>query len=159
MSLYSRRFFMLAPLALGACGFTPVYGTGGTGSTLQGNVEVVEPNTRAGFLATQRLEERLGRATNATYRLTLDIDTTEEDLAVDREGNINRFNLLGEAKYALVEQETGRVVTSGVVNNFTSYSASGTTVSELAAERDARRRLMTVLADQIVIRLVSADLT
>lgn len=159
MSLFDRRAVLLAPLALACCGFSPVYQTGGSGNTLQGNIEVVEPETRDAFLVTRRLEERLGRAANPVYRLTLEVRSDEEDLDVDREGTITRFNLLGEADYALVELDTGRIVVSGSVDNFTSYSATGTTVSELAAERDAQQRLMTLLADQILIRLLSADLS
>jgi LPS-assembly lipoprotein len=49
-------------------------------------------------------------------------------------------------------------VTSGSVDNFTGYSATGTTVATLAAERDAQERLMTILADQIVTRLLTLDL-
>ena len=158
MSSYSRRTLLCLPLALAACGFQPVYGTGGAGSKLQNAVEVSEPATADGYLVTRRMEERLGRATVPSYRLTLDIRTTRESLAVNRQSNINRYNLIGEADYVLVEQATGRVVLSGSVNNFTGSSASGTTVATLAAERDARERLMTLLADQIVARLLSSDL-
>lgn len=159
MSLLERCSLLLAPLVLCACGFTPVYGTGGSGSSLQDRVEVSEPDTRNAYLLTQRLEERLGRTPTPSYRLTVDVTSTEEDLAVDSEGVITRFNLIGQAEYVLVKEETGQVVTSGTVSNFTSYSATGTTVSELAAERDAQQRLMVLLADQIVIRLLSADLS
>ena len=68
------------------------------------------------------------------------------------------FNLVGIADYSLVNQTTGQVVTSGRVNNFAGSSASGTTVATLAAERDARQRLMVLLADQIFARLVTSDL-
>lgn len=159
MSLYSRRALLCLPLALAACGFSPVYGTGGTGGQLQNAVEVVEPDTRDAFLLTRRVEEKLGRANAPVYRLNVDIDTDQEDIAVDRQGDITRFNLIGMSDYSLVELSTGRVVTSGSVNNFTSYSATGTTVSELAAARDAQLRLMTLMADMIVLRLLSADLS
>ena len=159
MSLFDRRAILGLPLALAACGFTPVYGPGGTGSRLQNNVEIVDPDTRDTFLLTRRLEERLGRTSTPVYKLTLTVDTEEEDLAIDREGNISRFNLLGRADYALIEQATGRTVTSGSVDNFTSYSATGTTVATLAAQRDAQERLMIQLADQIFVRLASAELS
>ena len=159
MSLFNRRIILAAPFLLAACGFTPVYGTGGTGQVLQNSIEVAGPNTRDAFLLTRRLEERLGRAGDPAYKLTLDVRTQEEDLAVEEEGNIARFNLLGEADFALVDQSTGSIVTSGKVENFTSYSATGTTVATLAAERDAQRRLMTLLADMIVTRLLTTDLS
>ncbi|MEO9649518.1 MAG: LPS assembly lipoprotein LptE [Roseobacter sp.] len=159
MSLYSRRSFLCLPVALAACGFTPVYSTGQSGVTLQNRIEVGEVEDLNGFLVTRRLEERLGRASAPSYKLTVDVTSRSEGLAVNSESNINRFNLIGEAKYVLVNQATGQIVTSGRVNNFTGSSASGTTVATLAAERDARERLMTLLADQIVVRLLSADIS
>lgn len=158
MSSFNRRMFLLTPLALAACGFTPVYGTGGNGGALQNSVQVLQPDDENSYLLTRRLEERLGRATVPTYRLTVDVQSEREALAVNSQSNINRFNLVGIADYALVDQSTGRVVTSGQVNNFTGSSATGTTVATLAAERDAQRRLMTLLADQIIVRLLSVDL-
>ncbi|MCV3270204.1 LPS assembly lipoprotein LptE [Roseobacter sinensis] len=158
MSLFDRRSLLMLPLALAACGFTPVYAPGGSATKLQNNVTVSEPDTRNGFLVTQRIEERLGRAADPTYRLALSVSSSQQSLAVDREGNITRYNILGRADYSLVEANTGRVITSGQVDNFTGYSAAGTTVATLAAERDAERRLMVLLADQIVTRVLVADL-
>ncbi|MFK7744749.1 MAG: LPS assembly lipoprotein LptE [Roseobacter sp.] len=159
MLLFSKRAILFLPLALAACGFTPVYSTGGTGSALQNRMQVVEPDTRDAFFVTRRVEERLGRTADPAYVLSLIVTSREEDLAVDREGTSTRFNILGEAEFALVEQSTGRVVTSGSVDNFTGYSATGTTIATLAAERDAQQRLMILLADQIVTRLLSTDLS
>ena len=39
---------------------------------------------------------------------------------------------------------------SGVLDSFTAYSATGTTVATLTARRDAEERLMINLADQLV---------
>lgn len=159
MSLYNRRALLALPLVLAACGFTPVYAPSGSGNALQNSVAVVEQNNANNYMITRRIEERVGRASVPKYQLSLNIRTFSETLAVDSESNINRFNLIGEADYTLVEQATGRVVTSGSVDNFTGASATGTTVATLAARRDARERLMTLLADQIVVRLLSTDLT
>lgn len=148
----------MAPLALAACGFTPTYGPGGDAGRLQNNVEVIEPGTVDAYLMTRRLEERLGRTSAPLYRLNLNVVTRRDSLAVNAQNNINRFNLVGTASYSLVDQTSGRVVLSGSVNNFAGSSASGTTVATLAAERDARQRLMVKLADQIVVRLISADI-
>ena len=40
----------------------------------------------------------------------------------------------------------------------TGYSATGTTVATLAAESDARKRLMTTLGDMVVDRLLATKL-
>ena len=47
------------------------------------------------------------------------------------------------------------VLATGQVDNFTSYSASGTTVATLAAQRDAEARLMVILADQVINKLTA----
>ncbi|MBW4706566.1 hypothetical protein KX928_02085 [Roseobacter sp. YSTF-M11] len=158
MSLFKRIPSLLLLVSLSACGFTPVYGTGGSGTKLQNNVEVSEPDTLNGFLLTQRIEERLGRSADPAYQLNVAVRTNQENLAVDSEGNITRYNLLGYAEFALLDTTAGGVIVSGSVDNFTGYSAAGTTVATQAAERDAQRRLMVLLADQITTRVLSADL-
>ena len=159
MSLYRRRFLAVLPLALAACGFTPVYGPGGAGSALQDQVLVDEPSTEEGYLLTRHLETRLGRAGSPRYGLGLTIATVEDGLAINALGDITRYNLLGVVDYALRDTSGGAVVTSGRVENFTGYSATGSTVATLAAERDALERLMVILGDQIIARLFAADLT
>jgi LPS-assembly lipoprotein len=156
--MWSRRKALFAPLALAACGFAPVYGPGGTGAALQNRVRVDAPTDRNSFLMVRELEERLGRAVTPAYGLSLTIATTEEGLAIDTAGNTRRFNLLGSVDYALSDLDSGQVVTSGRVENFTGFSATGTTIATLAAEEDAQARLMGILAEQIVTRLISTDL-
>jgi LPS-assembly lipoprotein len=159
MSLYNRRSLLALPLALAACGFSPVYGPDGSGSKLRGQVFVQEPSTQAGYLLTRHLETRLGRgATAQRYALDINISTEEDGLAVNTAGDITRFNLVGRVEYALRDTTAGTIVTSGKVENFTAYSATGTTVASLAAERNAVERLMVILGDQITARLFAADL-
>jgi LPS-assembly lipoprotein len=159
MSLYSRRTLLALPLLLAACGFSPVYGPQGAGTALQGQVLVQEPSTQAGYLLTRQLETRLGRAGSAAaYALDLEIALGEDSLAINTAGDITRFNLTGSAAYALRDTSAGTIITSGTVENFTAYSAAGTTIATLAAEQDAVERLMVILADQITSRLFVLDL-
>lgn len=159
MSLYSRRSLLALPLALAACGFTPVYGPEGAGTKLRGQVLVQEPTSQAGYLITRHLETRLGRSGSAArYGLDLVISLDEDDLAISESGDITRFNLIGIVEFALRDTSTGTIITSGQVENFTAYSATGSTVATLAAERDAVERLMVILGDQITTRLFATDL-
>lgn len=146
-------------LALAACGFEPVYAPSGTGAALQNSVAVDPPIDREGFLLVRQLEDRLGRTSDSTYRLAIgSLDITQENRAIDPDGDIRRFHLIGVASYKLIATETDAVVLSGKVDDFVGYSATGTTVATLAARRDAQERLMTILADQIVLQLQAAAL-
>ena len=158
MSLLNRRTLLLCPLALAACGFEPVYGPGGTGSKLQNRVLVDPPGSQDSYILVRELEERLGRSDNPAYGLSMVINTSEARLAIDREGDTGRFNRIATVDFSLRDLNTGQVVSSGRVDNFVGYSATGTTVETLAGEQDAQVRLMTAIADQIVTRLYTATL-
>jgi LPS-assembly lipoprotein len=156
MSSFNARFFALITVLLtAACGFTPVYGPGGTATALQNAILVDAPQDRNAYWLTQRIEQRLGRAAAPRFGLSVKTVTVEQGIAVDPQGDIARYNILGRAEYTLTDIATGDVVTSGIEDNFTGYSATGTSVATLAAERDARERLMITLADQIVNRLIT----
>ena len=155
MWLSDRRTFLAAALALGACGFTPAYGPNGGAKALRGAVEIDAPGDRETFGFTARLEDRLGRVTSPKYRLRYGVTTTPVGAGITQTGAITRYSLTGSAKYRL-EDATGGVVTEGVVESFTSWSTTGSTVATLTSEDDAYRRLMVILADQVVTRLTAA---
>ena len=157
MLSFNRRLFLLAASAsLAACGFTPAYGPGGAGTGLQGTILVDEPSTRPGYQLTRHLEDRLGRAESPRYGLSYSINIEEAPIAISTNNVTLRYNVVGVVTYALRDLGPGAVLTSGKVDNFTSYSTSGTTVAAQAAERDARDRLMVILGDQLITRLLVA---
>jgi LPS-assembly lipoprotein len=49
------------------------------------------------------------------------------------------------------------VVLAGREETFTAYSATGSTIAALAAEQDASTRLMRILADRMMTRLIAAS--
>lgn len=153
MSLSNRRTLLFLPLALMACGFTPVYAPGGTASALRGQVEVAAPESVDAYLLVQHLEERLGRPDTPIYRLSLALGTQAQGQAVTASNETTRYSLVGKVEYVLSDISSETIVASGSVDNFTGYSATGSTVETLASERDARARLMVILADQVTTRL------
>ena len=157
MSSSDRRRFliMLAMAPLGACGFAPVYATGGAGHALRGQVRVAAPDTRQGFVLVARLEARLGRAAAPGLQLDWDIATTERGLAITGSNDITRINLTGTLNFRLTQITTDQTVQTGTVSTFTAYSTTGSPVATAAARRDAEDRLMVALADQLMSRLLS----
>ena len=152
----SRRMLLLAPLALSACGFVPAYGPGGAATALRGQVTTAEPQDRNAYDLVARLEERLGRAATATWRLDYTITTDRIGVAITAANAVTRYNVTGAADWSLVTLADGTIAAKGRVESFTSYSTTGSTVATLAAETAASTRLMQILADQIVTRLTAA---
>ncbi|MFC2967428.1 LPS assembly lipoprotein LptE [Acidimangrovimonas pyrenivorans] len=157
MSSSDRRTFLtlLAALPAAACGFTPAYGPGGPAAGLQGQVRADDPSDKAGFDFVGRIEERLGPPQGAKYRLSYRIETSTKGIAITPENVTTRYNVDGSVAYAL-HDASGKVVTEGKVSSFTSYSATGSTVATLAVQADAETRLMRILADDIVTRLIGS---
>lgn len=155
----SRRAALLLGLtALGGCGFVPVYGGD---DPLRGKVAYDTRATITGFRLRERLEQRLGVADAPRYLLRAQITNRQRSLAITTSGDNTRFNVIGTAAWALVDQASGAELASGTVETFTSYSATGSTTATQAAEADATDRLAVALADMIVSRLLllAADLT
>ena len=155
MSSYNRRFLILSPLALAACGFTPAYAPGGAATKLTGTVRAADPTDKNAFDFVERIEERIGRPDVHRYDLTYTIVTETVGVGITPDNQITRYDLKGAIDYTLTDTATGAEITRGRVQSFTAFAATGSTVAGLAAEEDAAFRLMRILADQIVARLIA----
>ncbi len=153
----SRRIVLALPLALLACGFTPAFGPSGPAEKLLGTIEVQAPSDRFGFDLVRRLEERLGRAKVVKYDLTYQMKTEQVSLGITADGAITRYNLLGIIDWQLSDRATKTKIASGREQNFTAWSATGVTIAAVNAETDAGARLMRLMADQIVTRLIAVS--
>lgn len=154
---FNRRLFLLTPLALAACGFTPAYGPSGPAQGIQSSIRVADPSDKNAFDLVERLEERLGRPKADRFDLTYTIKTTATGVGITPDNAITRYNLNGTIDWALTNRASGTRVSGGQVKSFTSYSATGSTVAGFAAQEDAARRLMRILADQITARLLATS--
>lgn len=149
--MWSRRAFLLfSGASLGACGFQPVFRTGGAGNRLRGSIVVETPETVPGFQLGTALIRAFGSANSPRYVLRVELSETQSAAAVTFEGDTSRFDLTGVAAWSLVTLGNEAVVASGTSQTFTSYSATGSTVATQTAKRDARERLSNALADLIV---------
>lgn len=149
-----RRTALLL-LALSGCGFTPALGTGSAARGLMGAVRAADPSTQADYDFVARIEERLGRPASPTYDLAYAITTSREGVGITAAGATTRYVLQGQADWTLTARTDGSRVAGGTVRNFAGWSATGSTVAGLAAEEDAARRLMRMLADQAVSAMIA----
>lgn len=156
MLSFDRRSFLTLPLALAACGFSPAYGPDGPALPLRGKVRAADPSDKNGFDLVAGLEARLGLPDDPAYDLTYTIRTETVGTGIATDNTVTRFNLLGKVDWTLTDLRTKARLTGGTVESFTAWSATASTVAGLSAEEDAALRLMQILADQIVTRIVAA---
>lgn len=156
MSLFNRRSFLLLAAAgpvLTGCGFTPTYGSDSAAKGLLDQVIVDEPDDNNTYLLVRELEDRLGRVSQGKYGLSISVTTEEHSTGKTISGVTSRYDVVGDATFALRDLGSGQVLTSGKTRNYTGYSATGTSVATLASQTDAYERLMVILTDQIMANL------
>lgn len=154
MSWSDRRAFLTLLAGLPACTFTPAYAPGGPADGLQGAIRIAAPTDKNSFDLVERLEDRLGRPQAPRFDLGFKIETQSTGVGYTTGIAITRYHLTGKVDWVLTDDH-GVTVAQGTAQSFTAWSATGSTVASLAAEEDAARRLMLILADQIVTRLIA----
>ena len=156
MSSFSRRAILLAPFALAACGFTPIYGRGSAAEAIKGKIALGTVSDRLSFEFYEQLENRLGRAEAPLFQLDVSLEVSSKGLAITQDNAVTRYNLTGEANFSLTRIASGAVVLEDKLRAFTAYSATATAYATFISERDANRRLAVSLADQIALRIASS---
>lgn len=167
-SFRMRRILLISLLVLAGCGYGPAYGPEGPAEQLRQNVSVKAPKNENEFNLVKQLELRLGHSGSAEYNLTYNIATGEDAIAYTPGRDVSRYNVVGKVSFSLRKVGSKKVLHASSVDAFTSYTvgvidtdaippSTGATISTFAAERDAYRRLMVILADQMVTRLIATS--
>ena len=149
----------LPPVALGACGFKPVYGNAGhsqdVGAALA-NVQIDPIAERNGQVLRNNLIDRFyseGRPGSPKYRLALSLAATEEALGIQKDATATRARLRLQASYELVDIASGQVVYRTFSRSVVSFNLVDSQFAVLATRQDAYDRGLTELADDIRTRL------
>lgn len=152
----TRRAAILSLVALAGCGFAPIHGPGESARSLRGRIAVLAPADEEGAALVRRLEDRLGTPRESEFVLAAQIRIGETAVGFLSGAEISRFNVEGQVDWQLTDS-TGATVATGRERGFTSYAATSTTVATTSARRDARRRLMVILADHIATSILTRD--
>lgn len=143
----------LLTLTLSGCGFRPIYATPADGAApLNQRVavrQVAAPETIAPLITTA-LNDRivLREGESPRYDLLVQASERAERLAVQIDATVTRFNYRLQARYTLVDRETGRRV-NGNAQALTSYNIVTSQYSTLFAERTAQEKAARLLAEEI----------
>jgi LPS-assembly lipoprotein len=145
-----------ASLALGGCGFTPLYGAPGVTSKLA-SIKVIAPEGRTGFLLRQHLEDAFAtnRGGPATYAMRLAIGEARYPRGIRTDNVATRYEYVITANYTLSNQPAGDVAKSGRVRVEVTYDSADQPYASIAAQQDAQDRAAQETARRIQLEVAA----
>ena len=159
MDLRRKLVTLLAVMtlpALSGCGFTPLYGAPGVTSGLAG-VDVITPEGRTGHLLSEDLQDDLAidRGKAPVYRLALNVDEQRYARGLSTEQLATWYELSLKVSYSLIDIESGKTLTAGIMPVSVSYNAVGDPYAGIVAQQDGQKRAAAEAAQRIRIELAS----
>ncbi|MEZ5982548.1 MAG: hypothetical protein R3C54_09610 [Parvularculaceae bacterium] len=156
---------LTAAPVLSSCGFTPLYATADTGGkSALASVRVSAINaandTATPVLARAFEARTAHESEDSKYDLFLNVKEEAQQLAVQIDDSVTRYNYRMIGAYTLVNRETGKK-TNGRATAVVSFNVVSSQYSTLFAETAAREKAARVLVEEIdrdiLINLAAAN--
>ncbi len=146
----------LLALGLSGCGFTPLYGDAGTGSSLS-RIAVSTPDDRLGYRLREQLEDALAHdgSLPPLWRLETTVEQSRRPLGRRIDDTATRYELTVRGAWTLTPV-TGGTPLGGVEVVTTTYAAADQPYAAIAAQQDGEDRAATALARRIRLDLLRA---
>lgn len=146
----------VALAGLTGCGFTPLYGEAGVGSTLS-RIAVTTQDDRLGYRVREQLEDALGRdgARAPLWRLETALEQSRRPLGRRIDDTATRYELTVRGAWTLTPTSGGPALT-GVETVTTTYAAADQPFAAIAAQQDGEERAAAELARLIRLDLMRA---
>ena len=151
MWLSNRRTFLtLSGALLAGCALQPANQIQSVDDIVS-SISLETPRDRSSFYFRNALEDRLGGSPPLPrYGLSYKLSTSTTRSAITPGGQSLRQQVEGSVTFMLRELETNAVVYTQNRRAFVGYSTNGSSAATQAAERNAERRLMQQLADEVM---------
>ena len=151
MWLSNRRTFLaLSGTSLAVCTLQPANEMQSIDQILS-SITLETPSDRQSFYFRNALEDQLGSSDPAPqYGLSYQLSTTAMRSAIAKDGRSLRRQVEGTVTFMLRDLTNNAVVYTQNRRAFVGYSTNGSPAATQAAARDAERRLMQQLADEVI---------
>lgn len=149
-----KASMVLAVMSMGlsACGFTPVYGERSSARETLESVMLEDPTSRVEQQFLMAVERRLPRPANPRYNVKYRIQLSYTGA---NEFGVPRVQIFGRAISKIIDENTSEEKFAFTVDSFTSYSNDTTSNLEQLEKKNAEERLMQILADKFITRLMA----
>lgn len=155
-------FSFLSFLVVSACGFQPVYQAEKNNSettALLSSIAIDPLPGRQGQILHSSLEDLLNPLSKSgakDYRLVITLSENEFPVAIEKSGQITRYNIEFTASYTLIDTKTNKPVDKGIVKTVGSYDAVDLRYSTFTAKSYTIKTTLKELSEDIKIRLIAA---
>jgi LPS-assembly lipoprotein len=145
-----------AAVALGGCGFTPLYAQQGVVSHLA-SIDGVAPQGRAGFLLRQHLDDAFARdrAGPPAYQMRLAMGEARYPRGVRTDNVATRYEYVVTVDYTLASLPSGAIAKRGHVRVETTYDSADQPYASIMAQQDAQDRATEEAARRIQLELAA----
>lgn len=148
---------LLAALALGGCGFQPLYSDRAGSAPVQADLRnvTIEAGGEIGDGIKFRLEDIIGErgVAGSRYSLSLAPQLREFDVAVQQDTDVTRRNVRLTTPFRLYDHEQERVVLSGQSLSTGSYNRVDSEFANIMAFRNVQDRVVQDTAQDLFTRL------
>ena len=150
---------MAAMTLLSGCGFRPLYGQQGAGSTITqlAGLDVVAPSTRIGRELKYGLLDSFSAGgeppANAAYRVELSPILYTQDVAVQQDAAVTRANLVLVVPFKLVETANNKTLLRSTARSRSSYNRLQNEFANLSVAQDAEKRTAKAVVGDIKMQL------
>jgi LPS-assembly lipoprotein len=147
---------LVAAAGLTGCGFTPLYGDAGVGSSLS-RVAVSTQDDRLGYRVREQLEDALGRdgGQSPLWQLETRVEQSRRPLGRRIDDTATRYELTVRGVWILTPVSGGPPL-NGIETVTTTYAAADQPYAAIAAQQDGEERAAAELARLIRLDLMRA---
>jgi len=146
-------------LALGGCGFQPLYGEqagGGQVVTALSQVVIEQPGERRAQMLRNRIIDRLagfGGGADSPYRVSLAVEVEKSGAGFLADNAITRADLRVNAHWLLRRRDNETPLLEEDARTVVSYNVVQSDFANLNAEQDAEARALVLIGERISSRL------
>lgn len=149
------------PLALTACGFTPMHTpvkAGATTALTDVRVELVEPELvaeqEASYFVMQHLRDRLGNNDGA-HTLKITPRSRRIPYGVSSTDVSSRYDLSVAVDYELLDNKSGGILNAGKVRAITTFGSGRDPYARISSEKNASEQVARDAADRVLLRIAT----
>jgi len=151
--------WMAAAALVSGCGFQPLYGERSGSASVSGDlalVEISKISNRTGQILRNELLDRInpnGEPGKPKYTLEITLSISKQELGIRKDETATRANMQFSSTFLLRENSSGAIVYRSGAAATTSYNIVDSDYGTISAERNARKRGIVIIAENITLRL------